>query len=79
MKNTIPSDRPPDTGHEDSDPAAVPSPRSAADPLPRRVRPGRSGRKHELDAAPGSSPDGRPYTAADETTLNRLLTGLREI
>ena len=79
MKNATPSDQPPDVGPVNGDPEAVPSPRSGADPLPRRIRPGSSDRKHEPDAAPGSSPDGRPYTAADEATLNRLLTGLREI
>jgi hypothetical protein len=58
----------------------IPAPRSGADPLPQRTRPGARG---PGAAPPGTGaerdPDGRPYTTPDALTLNRLLTGLREI
>lgn len=55
----------------------LPAPR-AARPLPRRA-PGAT----EPLVVPGQEssrdPDGRPFDAVDETTLNRLLSGLRDI
>jgi hypothetical protein len=57
---------------------AVPAPR-LAEPLPRRARSGTEPRRRAAEARPGRDPDGRRYTAADDTTLNRLLAGLREI
>jgi hypothetical protein len=57
---------------------AVPAPRSA-ELLPRRARSGTEPRRRAPDARPGRDPEGRRYTAADDTTLNRLLAGLREI
>jgi hypothetical protein len=58
----------------------IPAPRSGADPLPQRARPG----AHGTGAAPPGTgperdPDGRPYTTPDAMTLSRLLTGLRHI
>jgi hypothetical protein len=56
--------------------APAPS-RAGPAPLPRRARRRRG--NGESDAAPRRSPDGRPYSAPDETTLSRLLRGLRDI
>ena len=61
-------------GPESSEPA--PS-RAAPVALPRRTRRRRG--NGEPDAAARRSPDGRPYSAPDETTLSRLLRGLRGI
>lgn len=58
---------------------AVPAPRSGTHPLPRRARSGAERRELAADTEPGRDPDGRRYTAADPTTLDRLLAGLREI
>jgi hypothetical protein len=59
--------------HRDPDGADVlpplPAPRSSGE-LPRRVRP---------SAEPGHDPEGRPLGPLDDDTLNRLLSGLREI
>jgi hypothetical protein len=56
--------------------APAPS-RAGPAPLPRRTRRRRG--NGEPDAAPWRSPDGRPSSAPDETTLSRLLRGLRGI
>jgi hypothetical protein len=56
--------------------APAPS-RAGPVPLPRRTHRRRG--NGEPDAAPRRSPDGRPYSAPDETTLSRLLRGLRGI
>jgi hypothetical protein len=57
----------------------VPAPRSGADPLPRRTRTRTEPREHAPDAGPARDPDGHRYTSADPATLDRLLTGLRDI
>lgn len=59
--------------------AGVPAPRSGTHPLPRRARSGAERREIAPDLDPGRDPDGRRYTDADTTTLDRLLAGLREI
>jgi hypothetical protein len=57
----------------------VPAPRSGVDPLPRRARSGAGRGEPAPDAEAGPDPDGRRYSRADAATLDRLLTGLREI
>jgi len=65
------------------DPAPVlPTPRSGNHALPRRSRTSGGAlatRDSEPRMPPGRDPDGRTYRAPDEETLNRLLTGLRDI
>jgi hypothetical protein len=60
------------------EPGAVPEPRSGLQPLPRRAR-SVSGGPVVPAPAPGRDPEGRPLPPVDEETLNRLLSGLREI
>ncbi len=55
----------------------IPAPRSGDDPLPQRTRP-RTGAARG-GTGPGRDPDGRPYAAPDAATLDRLLSGLRDI
>ena len=69
----------PSGGSPDGDDPAVPSPRSGTDPLPRRARSGGGRAKPGPDVDLGRDPEGRRYTRADAATLDRLLTGLREI
>ena len=70
-----------ESGGESAGPAVpvVPAPRSAADPLPRRTRSRTEPRGGASDAGHARDPDGRRYTSADPATLDRLLTGLRDI
>jgi hypothetical protein len=58
---------------------AVPAQRSGPHPLPRRARQGGDPRVAGPDSDPGRDPDGRRYAAADAATLDRLLSGLRDI
>jgi hypothetical protein len=62
-----------DPAGRDAGPPPVPAPRSGDDPLPQRGRPRARG------AGTERAPDGRPYAPPDAATLNRLLTGLRDI
>jgi len=67
--------------HGDTEPVP-PAPRSATHSLPRRARTSAgvpAARASEPRTPPGRDPDGRPHRAPDEETLNRLLTGLRDI
>jgi hypothetical protein len=70
-------------GEDHGDTAPVPpAPRSATHSLPRRARTSAgapAARASEPRKPPGRDPDGRSYRAPDEETLNRLLTGLRDI
>lgn len=58
---------------------SVPVPRSGVHPLPRRARSTGGPRDTGRDTDPGSDPDGRRYTDPDAATLDRLLSGLRDI
>lgn len=69
----------PSGGSPDGDGPVVPAPRSGADPLPRRARSGAGRVEPAPDAEAGCDPDGRRYSRADAATLDRLLTGLRDI
>src|SRR5690348_615260 len=66
---------------EPGGPPAPRAPRAAPFPLPRRGRraSAASGREAQAGQVEGRDPEGRLYRAADEETLNRLLTGLRDI
>jgi hypothetical protein len=72
-----------DHGADHGDPVPVlPTPRSGNHALPRRSRTSGGApttRDSEPRKPPGRDPDGRSYRAPDEETLNRLLTGLRDI
>lgn len=57
---------------------AVPGPRSGPRPLPRRTR-GVAGSAQAPEPEPARDPEGRPLRPVDEETLNRLLSGLRDI
>jgi hypothetical protein len=61
--------------------SALPAPRSDLPVLPRRRRTAEpTGYAESVSRKPaGHDPDGRPYHAPDQETLNRLLSGLRDI
>ena len=69
----------PSGGSPDGDGPALPAPRSGTDPLPRRTRSGGERAEPAPNVDLGRDPEGRRYTRADAATLDRLLTGLREI
>ena len=69
----------PSGGSPNGDGPVVPAPRSGVDPLPRRARSGAGRAEPAPDVVAGRDPEGRHYTRADAATLDRLLTGLREI
>jgi hypothetical protein len=63
-------------------PPVPPAPRSGTHSLPRRTRTSAgvpAPRESAPRKPPGRDPDGRSYGAPDEETLNRLLSGLRDI
>jgi hypothetical protein len=65
----------PDNRHARS---SVPPPRSGANGLPRRT-PTVHGSPAGPAEEPARDPEGRIFDPVDEATLNRLLSGLREI
>lgn len=75
---TVGSATPSGEGGEPGD-VVVPAPRSGAYPLPRRARRGDAARDGAPEAEPARDPDGRRYADADAATLDRLLSGLRDI
>ncbi len=82
---TSPDGDDPEATEVDGSPAAehgagvpsVPAPRSGDDPLPQRARP--RGGAARPGAGAERDPEGRPYAAPDAATLDRLLSGLRDI
>jgi hypothetical protein len=58
--------------------SSVPRPRCGAHGLPRRT-PAVHGSPAGPAEEPARDPDGRAFEPVDEATLNRLLSGLREI